>query len=410
MFKLPISLGIKYFRSSKGSFGSFYSLISILGLMIGVGALIIVLSVMNGFERELQNRILGVVPQLTVKSHTNIDLNNDILFKEINAHPDVIDYAPFIEFQGLIKHQDRSRGIFITGVDPSKENKMSIITEYIIEGNFESLSNTSGIIIGSWLANYLGVSVGDTVSLLTDNFRTSIIGTYPRTLSTEVVGIFDLKAELDQSLTLINHDLAATLIGLPNGYTEGVRIKTQDLFEAENIGIEIISNLPPQFYFTSWKTSQGTLFQAIQLEKRIISLLLFLIVAVASFNILSTIVMTVKAKEREIAILKTLGFNKIQISFVFVSLGLLIASIGILLGLILGLLITSYLNDLVIFFESLMGRGMLDAYFINYFPHEFRLNQILGICIIALFISLIFSIIPSRRAANLKPIDILRYE
>ena len=412
MTSLPIYLGYKYFRSKKGAFASFTSLMAIAGLSLGVAALVIVLSVMNGFEKELQTRILGVVPQLIIRSHESLDNYDELISKLVNSD-DVISASPYIETQGLMSAKNRSRGVFVTGIQPDLEDSMSILPQYITSGSLDNISSKKGVIIGAWLARYLGTEVGDTVNITTTNLRSSILGTFPRTISLEIVGIFELKAELDQSLVLIHHDLAANILNLPINTTQGIRVKTADLFAANSLGFNLLTQPflnEDHYYFTSWQQTHGTLFQAIKLEKRLISLMLFLIITVAAFNILSTIVMTVKTKEKEIAILKTMGCSKLQLTFIFLNLGLIIGFLGTFIGLLIGILVTPNIDQLINIIENFSNRSLMDSYFINYFPYEFRLTQLIYICLSVLAMSLIFSYFPAARAAKLKPVTILRHE
>ena len=411
MFKLPISLGIRYLTSSKGAYGSFYSIISIIGLTIGVGALIIVLSVMNGFERELQTRILGVIPHALIKSDNPINYNDKTIIDSLNLEG-VEAYGPYIELQGLIGSDDRSRGVFISGIIPESENKISILPEFMVRGSLNDLKDKSGVVIGSWLSRYLNLSMGDEVTVFTNTTRTNIFGTYPRTIKTKIVGIFELNAEPDQSLVLIHHNFARNLVSLEEGYTSSIRIKTKNLFEVDRVGYNIINQLPTDYFFSTWKLTQGTLFKAIQMEKRLVSLLMFLIVTVASFLILTAIVTTVKSKEREIAVLKTLGMRNFDITVIFLTLGLLISLIGITLGLILGIIITLNLNNIIYLADVLFNYRFLDldAYFISYFPYEFRLSQFVFTTISAMICSILFAIYPSVKASKLEPVEILRYE
>ncbi|MDC0884373.1 lipoprotein-releasing ABC transporter permease subunit [Gammaproteobacteria bacterium] len=412
MTSLPIYLGYKYFRSKKGAFASFTSLMAIAGLSLGVAALVIVLSVMNGFEKELQTRILGVVPQLIIRSHESLDNYDDLISKLVNSD-DVISASPYIETQGLMSAKNRSRGVFVTGIQPDLEDSMSILPQYITSGSLDNLSSKKGVIIGAWLARYLGTEVGDTVNITTTNLRSSILGTFPRTISLEIVGIFELKAELDQSLVLIHHDLAANVLNLPINATQGIRVKTADLFAANSLGFNLLTQPflnEDHYYFTSWQQTHGTLFQAIKLEKRLISLMLFLIITVAAFNILSTIVMTVKTKEKEIAILKTMGCSQIQLTFIFINLGLIIGFLGTFIGLVIGIAVTPNIDQLINIVENFSNRNLMDSYFINYFPYEFRLTQIIYICLSVLLMSLAFSYFPAARASKLKPVTILRHE
>jgi len=385
---------------------------AIAGLSLGVAALVIVLSVMNGFEKELQTRILGVVPQLIIRSHESLDNYDELISKLVNSD-DVISASPYIETQGLMSAKNRSRGVFVTGIQPDLEDSMSILPQYITSGSLDNLSSKKGVIIGAWLARYLGTEVGDTVNITTTNLRSSILGTFPRTISLEIVGIFELKAELDQSLVLIHHDLAANILNLPINTTQGIRVKTADLFAANSLGFNLLTQPflnEDHYYFTSWQQTHGTLFQAIKLEKRLISLMLFLIITVAAFNILSTIVMTVKTKEKEIAILKTMGCSQIQLTFIFINLGLIIGFLGTFIGLLIGIAVTPNIDQLINIVENFSNRNLMDSYFINYFPYEFRLTQIIYICLSVLLMSLAFSYFPAARASKLKPVTILRHE
>jgi lipoprotein-releasing system permease protein len=385
---------------------------AIAGLSLGVAALVIVLSVMNGFEKELQTRILGVVPQLIIRSHESLDNYDELISKLVNSD-DVISASPYIETQGLMSAKNRSRGVFVTGIQPDLEDSMSILPQYITSGSLDNISSKKGVIIGAWLARYLGTEVGDTVNITTTNLRSSILGTFPRTISLEIVGIFELKAELDQSLVLIHHDLAANVLNLPINATQGIRVKTADLFAANSLGFNLLTQPflnEDHYYFTSWQQTHGTLFQAIKLEKRLISLMLFLIITVAAFNILSTIVMTVKTKEKEIAILKTMGCSQIQLTFIFINLGLIIGFLGTFIGLLIGIAVTPNIDQLINIVENFSNRNLMDSYFINYFPYEFRLTQIIYICLSVLLMSLAFSYFPAARASKLKPVTILRHE
>jgi lipoprotein-releasing system permease protein len=385
---------------------------AIAGLSLGVAALVIVLSVMNGFEKELQTRILGVVPQLIIRSHESLDNYDELISKLVNSD-DVISASPYIETQGLMSAKNRSRGVFVTGIQPDLEDSMSILPQYITSGSLDNLSSKKGVIIGAWLARYLGTEVGDTVNITTTNLRSSILGTFPRTISLEIVGIFELKAELDQSLVLIHHDLAANILNLPINATQGIRVKTADLFAANSLGFNLLTQPflnEDHYYFTSWQQTHGTLFQAIKLEKRLISLMLFLIITVAAFNILSTIVMTVKTKEKEIAILKTMGCSQVQLTFIFINLGLIIGFLGTFIGLLIGIAVTPNIDQLINIVENFSNRNLMDSYFINYFPYEFRLTQIIYICLSVLLMSLAFSYFPAARASKLKPVTILRHE
>ena len=407
MFNLPIKLAFKYFRSNKGGIFSFTSFLAITGLSIGVASLIIVMSVMNGFEKELQNRILGVVPHAVIYSDDPIN-NYESLITNIKKNKDVLEAVPYISFQALATHESVSKGISINGIDVESENRISILPNYMIYGSLNDLNKDNSIIIGSWLASYLGIFVGDNINITTSDIKSSIIGSYPKSVMLEVVGIFELRAEIDQSLALISHDLAQKFKSL-NNETLSIRIKTSDLFVADKIAYESIPD-NTGYISSSWKETHGTLFEAIQFEKLLIGLMLFLIVGVASILVLSTIVMTVKSKEREVGILKTIGANNNQLVMIFFFQGLMVSMIGLIFGLLIGLLVTFNLNNFIYLIESILQRNLLEAYFINYFPYYVDYSQILLICSLSFIFSVISCLLPALRVIKLNPIEILRHE
>ena len=404
MFSLSFNLAYKYFKSNKGGVFSFTSFLAISGLGIGVSSLIVVMSVMNGFEKELQDRILGVVPHAIIYSNDPIsDYKSNI--DSLKNNKDVLEAAPYISIQGLISSSTDSKGVAITGIDIDIENNMSIIPDYIVYGSLEGLKEKNSIIIGSWLASSLGVFVGDSVSITTSDIRSSIIGSYPRSATLKVVGIFELRAEIDQSLVLISHELAQKIKGFKNE-TSSIRIKTSDLFKADLIAFNAAKSLNSsnnKYYSSSWKQTHGTLFEAIQFEKLLISLMLFLIVGVASILVLSTIIMTVKSKEREIGILKTIGASDAQLVAIFFYQGLMVSLIGIFIGIIFGLLITLNINNLITWLEQILQRNLLEAYFID-------IKQIILICALSFLFSIFSSLIPALSVNRLNPIEILRHE
>jgi len=407
---ISLKLGYKYLRSNKGGMFSFTTVLAITGLMIGIASLIVVTSVMNGFEKELENRILGVIPHSVITSDVPIQ-DYDQVIKDIKNNNDIVDASPYISIQGLITSSYNSSGITLIGIEPTKEKSMSIIPEYMLSGSITDLDEDNTIILGSLLAASIGAYIGDEINITTSDIKTSIIGSYPTSVNLKVIGIYELKTEIDQILTLVSHRTAQKLKNIKNNETLSIRLKTNNLFNAETISETILRDLNNKdFYFSSWKSSHGTLFEAIQFEKLLISLMLFLIVAVASILVLSTVVMTVKSKEREIGILMTLGANSKQIVLIFFTQGLIVSLIGIIFGVLLGFTLILNLNNFISFIESILNRNLLDAYFINYFPYFIDYYQIFIICLISFFISLIASLIPSLKAIKLNPVEILRHE
>ena len=410
MASISLKLGYKYLRSNKGGIFSFTTFLAIIGLTIGISSLIVVTSVMNGFEKELENRILGVIPHSVIYSDDPIQ-NYDELINDIKNEKNILEASPYISIQGLVSSQYNSKGINVIGIDTEKEENMSIIPDYMLAGNLSNLESGNSIIIGSLLAANLGVYVGDKINITTSDIKTSIIGSYPTSVNFKIVGIYELKTEIDQTMTLVSHKTAQKLKNIDFDETLSIRIKTDNLFQADYISQNLIKNLNrDDLIFSSWKSTHGTLFEAIKFEKLLISLMLFLIVAVASILVLSTVVMTVKSKEREIGILLTLGASSKQIILIFFTQGFIVSLIGIIFGVLLGFILTLNLTNIITFLESILERNLLEAYFINYFPYHIDYNQIVIICLISFALSLLSSLIPSFRAVKLNPVQILRHE
>ena len=410
MSSISLKLGYKYLRSNKGGVFSFTTLLAIIGLSIGISSLIVVTSVMNGFEKELEDRILGVIPHSVISSDEPID-DYENLINQVKKDANILEASTYINTQGIISSSYDTRGVSLIGIDPLKEKNMSIIPDYMLVGDLNDLNEDNTIIIGSLLAAQIGAYIGDEVNITTSDIRTSLIGSYPRSVNFEVVGIFELKTEIDQYLTLISHSTSQKIKNLKANQTTGIRLKTNNLFTADIITENIINNLDSNnLTYTSWKNTHGTLFEAIKFEKLLISLMLFLIIAVASILVLSTVVMTVKSKEREIGILLTLGASNKQIVLIFFTQGLIVTLIGIFVGILLGFLLIYNLNNFISVIESMLNRNLLEAYFINYFPYYINFGQIFLICFFSFLISLISSLIPSLRAVRLNPVEILRHE
>ena len=410
MSSISLKLGYKYLRSNKGGVFSFTTLLAIIGLSIGISSLIVVTSVMNGFEKELEDRILGVIPHSVISSDEPID-DYENLINQVKKDANIIEASTYINTQGIISSSYDTRGVSLIGIDPLKEKNMSIIPDYMLVGDLNDLNEDNTIIIGSLLAAQIGAYIGDEVNITTSDIRTSLIGSYPRSVNLEVVGIFELKTEIDQYLTLISHSTSQKIKNLKANQTTGIRLKTNNLFTADIITENIINNLDSNnLRYSSWKNTHGTLFEAIKFEKLLISLMLFLIIAVASILVLSTVVMTVKSKEREIGILLTLGASNKQIVLIFFTQGLIVTLIGIFVGILLGFLLIYNLNNFISVIESMLDRNLLEAYFINYFPYYINFGQIFLICFFSFLISLISSLIPSLRAVRLNPVEILRHE
>ena len=379
------------------------TLLTSLGVGLGTAVLIIVLSVMNGFENELQKRILGVIPHVTLESSGGFkDIEN--ISKSISDHNDVVAVAPFLSSQVVINNRDVSKGVFIKGT--SAQEEISIIPDNMLIGEVESLEDGSNIILGDSLAYELNVAVGDSVNLLNIDQSNPLIGV-PRVVAFKVVGVFSVGSEVDQNYALISSNSFLKLIKPKNGI--GLELKVQNVLEARNIGRAIIEKLDTTNYIkmTSWDQSYGGLFRAVQLEKIMVSLLMSLILLVAILSLLMSVNNLVKTNEKEIAILRTIGYSKWDIQSIFIQLILTIGIFGIFFGNLLGFFLASNITEFLNFLSQIFNISMLDVYYLDYFPSIISVEQIIWINIFTFLLLLIFSFIPSNKAANTNPVNIV---
>ncbi len=412
----PLSLfvGWRYTRANRSNhFISFISLVSTLGLMLGVAALIVVLSVMNGFDRELKERILGMVPQASINGYDGSLSNWQPIREQLLVAKGVEGVAPFVQAQGMLTASGRVQPVLVTGIDAALEATVSIAANQMKQGELNSLkAGEYNIVLGELLARFLGANLGDKVNLVLPEASVSVAGIVPRMKRFTVTGIFSVGAELDANLAYVDIADAARLKRIPTGEIEGLRLKFANLFDAPNTVVSLARQLDARVYTSDWTRTHGNLFQAIQLEKRMIGLLLFLIVFVAAFNIVSTLVMVVTDKQSDIAILRTLGATPGRILRIFMIQGSLIGFIGTLLGALLGVLLALTVSDLVAWIESVFGIQFLsaDVYFISYLPSELQMGDLLLIIAVSLGISLLATLYPAWRAARVEPAEALRYE
>ena len=411
MFK-PISLyiGLRYTRARRSNhFISFIALVSMIGLTLGVAVLITVLSVMNGFDRELKNRVLGMIPQATVSS-TQILTDWPELAKKIDTHEHVVGTAPFTQLQGMLTAQGQVAGIMVTGIEPDYEKKVSIIQDHMVQGDINSLKKGEfGIVLGKQMTDALGLSLNDSVTLVLPEATPSPAGVVPRFKRFKIVGIFSIGAEVDSMMGYIALNDASTLLRLPDG-AQGVRMKLDNIFKAPQVADEIVQQLPGRFYASNWTYTHGNLFSAIQMEKAMVSLLLFLIVLVAAFNIVSSLVMVVTDKKSDIAILRTLGASPITITKIFMVQGTVIGVVGTLAGAALGIIFATNISGFMGWLNTTMGLNLFDAYFINYLPSYLRWQDVALIVSVSLVLSFLATIYPALRASKIQPAEALRYE
>lgn len=411
---LSVFIGVRYTRAKRRNhFISFISLTSMVGLALGVLVMILVLSVMNGFDRELRTRILGMVPHATITSFQPVD-DWQALAEQAKRNPEVLAVAPFTQLQGMLTHSGTVQPVLVNAVLPEAERGVSIIADRMVSGDLNALqAGEFGIVIGEGTARRFRVNVGDKLTFIIPEASVTPAGVFPRLKRFTIVGVFKVGAELDSSLALIHTADAASLSRWKENQVEGVRLKLRDLFKAPQVSWEIANSLKgEEFMARDWTRSHGNLFQAIQMEKTMIALLLLLIVAVAAFNIISTLVMVVTDKKADIAILRTLGMTPQQIMMVFMVQGSVIGVVGTVIGGVLGVVSALNVTAWVAGLEKLLGRQFLssDVYFINYLPSELRINDVVLICATALLMSFLATLYPAWKAARTQPAEALRYE
>lgn len=411
MFKpLALYIGLRYTRARRSNhFISFIALVSMIGLTLGVAVLITVLSVMNGFDRELKNRVLGMVPQATISSQFMLtDWPEKV--NQLQRQPHVSGAAPLTQLQGMLTAQGQVTGMLVNGINPRYEPRVSIIQDYMVQGSLNDLRDGEyGIILGKTLADNLGLHVQDKITLVLPEATPSPAGVVPRFKRFTVVGIYSIGAEVESMMGYIALNDAAALLRMPPG-AQSVRLKLDDIFAAPAVVQQALAKSPPYYYGSDWTATHGNLFSAIQMEKAMVSLLLFLIVLVAAFNIVSSLVMVVTDKKADIAILRTLGASPALITRIFMVQGTIIGVIGTLAGATLGVILATSISSILSWINSALGLNLFAAYFINYLPSELLWRDVAIIVVLSLLLSFLATIYPALRAAKIQPAEALRYE
>ena len=410
-------LGWRYTRAGRSTrrngFISFISGVSMMGIALGVAALIIVLSVMNGFQKEVRDRMLGVVSHIEVLSSDGGALVNEAsVIKTVSGHPSVVAAAPFIATQALLARGEDMKGVIVRGINPALEPGVTDLSPGMNNAALSHLkSGEFGVVLGIDLARMLGLRVGDPVTLVAPSGQVTPAGVVPRLKQMTLVGTFSSgHYEYDSALALLHVDDAARIFRLEG--PSGVRLKLRDLHEARQVAQELAMQLPPEVLVRDWTQQNRTWFAAVQVEKRMMFIILTLIVAVAAFNLVSTLVMLVTDKRADIAILRTLGSSPGSIMAIFMVQGALVGVVGTLLGLALGLGVALNIDVIVPAIENALGASFLprDIYLISRMPSDPQSADIWPIALISLGLSFVATVYPSWRASRIQPAEALRYE
>ncbi|MEZ5502614.1 MAG: lipoprotein-releasing ABC transporter permease subunit [Halioglobus sp.] len=406
-------IGVRYsFSRKRNRFTSVIATVSMLGMVLGVASLIVVLAVMNGFAGELRGRILSLVPHGYVQANEGGIERWRELQARIAGSAGVVAAAPFISEKAILGHGRIQHGAVLTAIDPAMEVGVSDIQGAVIAGSLASLDGEGfNIILGVSLAQILGVGPGDSVDVTVPRLTVTPLGMFPRNKRLTVTGLFQVGAQPDSYQAYVSLDTGQKLLG-SKGRVQGIQVKTRDLFAAPGIMRELAKSLPASYTVKDWSQTQGSLFRAVKMEKLMVSLLLLSVVAVAAFNIVSTLVMSVAEKRRDIAVLRTMGARAGGIMAIFVAHGLVLAAVGITVGALVGVTLASNIAAITAAVERASGMKLFDpsVYFISELPADLQGADVAVVIAASFVLSLLATLYPAWRAARIAPAEVLRYE
>jgi lipoprotein-releasing system permease protein len=414
MFRpLGLCIGLRYTRAKRrNQFISFISLTSMLGVSLGVTALITVLSVMNGFERELRTRILGMTAHATVIDPGGALRGWEDLASTVETHARVEGVAPFVKAEAMLAHLGNVQGVVVQGILPEVEDQVSEIGGRMVVGHLSHLrSGRFGMVLGAELAGVLGAQIGDKITLITPQSIATPAGVLPRLKQFTLIGLFEVGMnEYDSGLALVHLSDAERLFRLAG--PSGLRLKLDDQFAAPAVGRELAGRLAGRYRIVDWTEEHASFFRALKTEKVVMFAILMLIVAVAAFNIVSTLVMVVNDKAADIAILRTLGFGRAGVMRIFIVQGTVIGLVGTLLGMAAGVALATHVDAVVRTIEGLLHTRFLppDLYYISELPSDLRWPDVFGITLVAFGTCVFGTLYPAWRAARTQPAAVLRYE
>jgi len=420
---LPLFIGLRFTRSKNANkFLSFISLVSMAGLILGVAALIVVTSVLNGFEEALSKKILGMVPQAAVYSSFPLDDWKPFAQVIENNDSNVIATAPFVQARGMLSLNGEVNSTIINGIEPTSHAKVSILKQSMVAGDFDSLdSGDNSIVLGKYVVDKYSLKLGDEVGIIISKPSNSTVGMTPSFHTYTLTGVFHVSQEIDKWMSYIAMDDASDAVGLNHGAT-GIRLNLKDIFTSQKSAQQALVSVSSHastlegvekdvaFSSGDWTQTHGSLYTSIRMQKTMMSLLLFLIILVAAFNVISTLVMSVTEKRSDVAILKTFGASPSLISRIFVVQGTIIGVFGILIGLALGIVLSLSIPSVSAWINVTFNLGLFDNYFVESLPSKIRLTDILLILISALIVVLLSTIYPAYSAARTQPVKILKGE
>ena len=411
---LPLYIGIRYALSKrKEGFLSFISGFSFCAMALGVMTLIIVLSVMNGFDREIKQRLLNVIPHITLKHNNSISSEQvEQISQRLTAEePRITAAMPILESYAMLANSSRQQAVLLKGLDAAWPST-KLLSDNMLLGDISQLQQQKyGILLGSQAARKLGVGVGDTVEVILPKLLITPMGSFPRLKMMQVIGLFEVGAQVDATTAYIHERDARKLFQLGDNY-QGLQLLLEDPYLAQSIVGSITLDLPESINIESWDEQMATLFQAMRMEKLVVGLLLSAIIAVAAFNIVACLVLMVANKRKDIAVLRTLGARSDQIVKIFIIQGSAIGLVGVALGLILGCIMAFFIGDIVSFIELISGSHMFDpaVYMINSLPSKLVFSDIALVVIGASAVSILSTIYPAWRAGQVLPAEALRYD
>lgn len=411
MKNIPLYIGLRYTRAKRrNQFISFISAFSLIGMALGVMSLIVVLSVMNGLDREMKQRLLSVIPHGYIDREPALT-NWPEIAQQVREHPKVVGTAPYIASEALVGYGGDIQGIQIEGVLPEEETKISVIDQHMLLGTLSELSaGEFGVIMGRMLASQLGLAIGDKVVITSSDINITPAGIFPRNKSFTLVGVFEVGGQVDASLAIIHLNDAQKFFRVAGA--QGLHVKTTNLYEAAGVMSELREKFGSEYKVKDWSQTQGSLFQSVKMEKIVVGTLLNILIFIAVFNIVSSLVLMVADKRSDIAVLRTLGLTAKQVMGIFIVQGSAVGFAGTLIGVIAGCVLTWMLNPIMDLLEKLFGFHFFDpeTFYISGLPSQLMWQDLLTITFTALILSFLATLYPAYRASKIEPAEALRYE